>query len=226
VNTYRKNAIWVGILFILCSATCIIGMSLTHSILDKPDYLSGLAANQNRVITGALLEFIWAATGAGIAIGLYPLLKKQNGALALGSVGFRVVEGVFVLLGTASLLALLTLGKESVSGGAGGTALLGLRDWSNNVIGILAFGLGALTYYSILYKSRLIPRWLSGWGIIGAVLCLAATTVGAFNHDFLVGTGNTILNAPIGVQEMVLAVWLIVKGFNQKAIAALPAKQM
>jgi Domain of unknown function (DUF4386) len=184
------------------------------------------------VITGALIEFIQAAAAAGIAIGLYSILKKYNGALALGAVGFRVVEGVFVLIGTLSLLSLLTLSQEFIAVGApgassfqtSGTLLLAVRDWSGNVISALAFGLGALMYYVILYKSNLIPRWLSGWGVLGTVLGLAATVLASFTHDFSMGSVNTLLNIPIGLQEMVFAVWLIAKGFNASAITSAPAK--
>jgi hypothetical protein len=232
MNTYRKPAIIVGILFIVCSAASLLSFPFTGPILESQDYLSKLFESENMVITGALIEFVWAVTCAAIAIGLYPLLKKYNLALALGSVGFRVVEGVSVLIGTLSLLSLLTLSQEFITAGApgassfqtSGTLLLALRDWSLNVIGPLSFGLGALTYYVILYKSKFIPRWLSGWGIFGVVLSLAATTLAAFTNDFGMDSVNTYLNIPIGVQEMVLAVWLIAKGFKLPAIASLSAK--
>jgi hypothetical protein len=232
MNTYRKTAIIVGILFIVCSAVSILSFPFSGPILEGQKYLEKLFENKNQVITGALLEFIWAATCAGIAIGLYPLLKKYNGALALGSVGFRVVEGVFVLIGTLGLLSLLTLSQEFMAAGApaassfqtAGTLSLAVRDWSFNVIGPLAFSLGALMYYVILYKSKLIPGWLSGWGALSAVLSMAATVLASFTHDFGMGSVNTLLNVPIGLQEMVLAVWLIAKGFNPSAIASLSAK--
>ena len=232
MNTYRKTAITVGVLFIVCAAASIVGPSLVSSVLNAPDYLNQLAGNSNQTIIAALLEFIWAATGAGIAIGLYPLLKKYNGALALGSVGFRVVEGIFVLIGTLGLLSLLTLSQKFIAAGTpdaswfqtSGTLLLQLRDWQLHVISGLAFSLGALMYYVILYKSNLIPRWLSGWGALGAVLSLAATVAAAFTQDFGLESVHTYLNIPIGVNELVLAVWLIAKGFNQPAIASLSAK--
>lgn len=231
MNTYRKTAITVGGLFIVCTVTAILGPSLASSI-NTPDYLKQLAANPNQIIIAALLEFIWAATGAGIAIGLYPLLKKYNGALALGSVSFRVVEGVFVLIGTLGLLSLLTLSQEYIAAGApvassfqtSGTLLLALRDWQFHVISGLAFALGALMYYTILYQSKLIPRWLSGWGVLGAVLSLAATVLAAFARDFGMESVHTYLSIPIGVNELVLAVWLIVKGFNSPVVATETAK--
>ena len=231
MNTYRKTAITVGILFIVCTVASILGPSLAISI-NSPDYLNQLAGNSDQIVTAALLEFIWAAAGAGIAIGLYPLLKKYNGALALGSVCFRVVENVFVLIGTLGLLSLLTLSQEFIAAGAPGassfqtlgTLLLALRDWQFHVISGLAFFLGILMYYVILYKSNLIPRWLSGWGVLGAVLSLAATVLASFSHDLGMVSVNTYLSVPIGLQEMVFAVWLIVKGFNPSAIASLSAK--
>ena len=232
MNTYKKTAITVGILFIACTVASILGPSLVSSILNTPDYLNQLAGNPNQTIIAALLEFIWAATGAGIAIGLYPLLKKYNGALALGSVCFRVVENVFVLIGTLGLLSLFTLSQEFIAAGAPGassfqtlgTLLLALRDWQFHVISGLAFFLGTLMYYVILYKSKLIPRWLSGWGVLGAVLSLAATVLASLTRDLGMASVNTYLSAPIGLQEMVFAVWLIVKGFNPSAIASASAK--
>ncbi len=228
-SPYRGTAIAVGVLLIACSAASILSIVPLGSILDAPVDLAGLAANDNRVIFTALIEFVWAATGAGIAIGLYPVLRKRNRALALGSVAGRVVEGVFVLVGTLSLLALLTLGQESVAAGsaaansyqAAGDALLAVREWVHGFIGLLPFLLGALMYYYLLFKSRLVPRWLSGWGLAAASLSLVATVYAGFTQDFGFSTVNTVLNIPIGVQEMVLAVWLIVKGFNPSAVRSI-----
>jgi hypothetical protein len=232
MNTYRKTAITVGALFIVCTVASILGPTQASSA-NSPDYLNQLAGNPNQIIIAALLEFIWAAAGAGIAIGLYPLLKKYNGALALGSVGFRVVENVFVLIGTLSLLSLLTLSQEFIAAGSPeassfqtlGAMLLALRDWQIHVITGLAFSLGVLMYYAILYRSSLIPRWLSGWGVLGAVLALAATVLASFTRDFGLESADTYLHIPIGLQELVFAVWLIAKGFNPSAIAALSAKK-
>ncbi|HLO16928.1 MAG TPA: DUF4386 domain-containing protein [Anaerolineales bacterium] len=228
MNTYRKTAITVGILFIICTVASILGPSLAISV-NSPDYLDQLAGNPDRIISAALLEFIWTAAGAGIAIGLYPLLKKYNGALALGSVGFRIVENVFVLIGTLSLLSLLTLSQQFIAAGSPeassfqtlGALLLALRDWQLHVISGLAFSLGVLMYYAILYKSNLIPRWLSGWGVLGAILALAATVLASFTRDFGLESAHTYLHIPIGLQELVFAVWLIAKGFNQDTVKKL-----
>ena len=101
-----------------------------------------------------------------------------------------------------------------------GSSLLATRDWTLGFIAILPFVLGALMYYYLLYRSRLVPRWLSGWGLVGAGLCLVATVYAGFTQEFGFSSVNTVLNIPIGIQEMVLAVWLIVKGFNASAVTA------
>jgi hypothetical protein len=156
MNAYRGNAIAVGVLFIACSATSILSAIPLGSTFDGPDYLSKLAVSGNRVVLTALIEFIWAASAAGIAIGLYPILRKYNRALALGSVASRVAEGVLVLIGTLSLLVLLTVSQKSLAAGsaapssfqATGDALLAVRDWVHGFVMLLAFLIGALLYYT------------------------------------------------------------------------------
>jgi hypothetical protein len=215
--TYRRNAIAAGVLFIVCSVASIMSALPTHSLLKGAD-LAALAAHDNRVVLGALIEFIWAASGAGIAIALYPVLRKYGRALALGSVAGRVVEGVFVLIGTLGMLVLLSVSQDSpAAGSATADALLAVRDWVFGFVALLAFAVGTFLYYYVLYRSRLIPRWLSGWGLVAVVISLVATVYSGFTQDFGFTTLNSVLSIPIGVQEMVLAVWLIAKGFNKPA---------
>ena len=138
MNAARKTAATVGILLIACTATTILSLTLINPILDDPQYLTKVAEKEIQVLMAAILEFVWAATAMGIAIFLYPVLRKHNEALSLGSVSFRVVEGMFVFVGTLSLLSLLTLSK----GFAGvevsdplpfktvGTLLVAMRHWT------------------------------------------------------------------------------------------------
>jgi hypothetical protein len=160
----------------------------------------------------------------GIAVALYPLLKKINTALALGSVVFRTIEAVFYTAAVVSLLSVLTLGQQLATAPADNRApihpiadtLLGMRDHST-LAGVFAFSLGALMYYTLFYRSRLVPRWLSGWGMAAALLMMTACLLALFSNSPV--TGYTLLILPIAVQEMVLAVWLLVKGFNPSARA-------
>jgi hypothetical protein len=95
---------------------------------------------------------------------------------------------------------------------ASGALLLAAKEWTS-VVENFPYGLGALIFYSILFQSELIPRWLSGWGLIGAALMLVMGLLRMFGHPVI------YLAIPIILNELVLAVWLIVFGFNSSVIA-------
>jgi hypothetical protein len=231
MNTYRKTAISVGVLFIMATVLGMLGNIPLNTILDAPDYLISISANENRVIIESLLVLLSAFASASIAIWLYPLLKKHHQAFALGSVGFRVMEGMLYIVAVVGLLSLLTLSREYVKAGASnasvfqvsGTLLLAIKTWAGQ-LGVIAFTLGAFMYYYVFYQSKLIPRWLSGWGFIGVAFSLAAALLTIFGQIIPFSPVFMILHLTIFVQEMVLAVWLIVKGFNPSAVASLSAK--
>lgn len=187
MNTYRKNAVIAGILFIFCTGAALLSYPFGGTYLTGTDYLARLASHETSVIAAAVIEFIWAASCVGIALALYPVLKRRNSGLALGAVGFRTIEAVFVLVGTLSLLALLTLGREAAAGvsyASAGSLLLAVRDWSQNVLLALPFTLGAFLYYLVLWSGNLVPRWLSGWGLVAIVLSFAATLIASFTNGF------------------------------------------
>lgn len=228
MRTYRGSAVAVGVLFILCSATSILSIVPLGGPLVAPVDLATLATNDTGVVLTALIEFVWALTGAGIAIGLYPVIKRYNPALALGSVAGRLVEAVFVVVGALGLLALLTVSQEAVAASSASVAtvatvsnlVLAVREWVYGFVALIPFGVGAFMYYVVLYRSRLVPRWLSGWGLVAIALFMVSTVSAGFMQEFGFTTMNTVLNIPIGLQEMALAIWLIAKGFNQKALAS------
>ena len=234
MNTYRKTAIIVGVLFLLGFAG-VFGPVIVKPILDDPSYLIKIFENKNQVMVGALFQLIMAFACAGIAIGLYPILKKHNESLALGAVGFRIIENIFQIVAALGLLSLLTLSQESAKADAlaasafqtVGALLLAVRFWAGLVLAHFGFGLGALMYYYVFYQSKLIPRWLSGWGLIAITLHLVGVFLTMFTQiDPFSTTPTLLLSIPIGLQELTLAVWLIVKGFNQSAIASGAAKQI
>ncbi len=163
---------------------------------------------------------------AMVPVMLFPIFRKYNEALAIGAVVFRgALEAVAYIATVIGWLLILTLSQEYVKAGAPdasyfqalGTLLKGALFWIEQMLSIV-FSLGALIIYYLFYQSKLIPRWLSAWGLIGAVLYLATPLLAMF------GSPLDILMIPLAVQEMVLALWLIVKGFNQSAIVSLSAK--
>jgi hypothetical protein len=229
MNTNRKTAITVGILFIAATVASSLSFIILEPILDALDYLISVSANESQVIMAALLMLIDVVAVVGIAIMMYPILKKHHEAIALGYVAARIIEGVFFIVYLVPVLLLLTLGQEFVKAGApdasyfqtGGTLLLAASDWTL-VLGLrLAFALSALILNYSLYQSKLIPRWLSGWGFVGGTLVFVLLLLRFFSINL-----TEIFDLPIALQEMVFAVWLIVKGFNPTAIASESAKQI
>ena len=217
----RKTATIVGVLFIIGTVAGVLSFVVTGSILDDPDYLIRVSADGNQIIIGALLVLIMGFALAMVPVMMCPIFRKYNEVLALGSVVFRgALEAATDIAIVVGWLLLLTLSREYVDTGAPdasyfqtlGTLLLGAVDWMEQILAIV-FSLGALMIYSLFYQSRLIPQWLSLWGLVGAILYLAVPLLGMFGSEL------GILMIPLAVQEMVLALWLIVKGFNSSAIA-------
>jgi hypothetical protein len=227
MNSDKRTARIVGLLFIAATVFSILGTLVLLGFLDDLDYLTNVAANENQVLTGVLLELIAAGAVAGTAIALFPIFKKHNEALALGYVGGRIIEGVILIFSLIGALLLLTLSREYVAGAPDassfqtlGTLLLALRDWTLFLGPNIVFSLNALVVSYLLYQLGLVPRWLSVWGLIGAPLVLAAGLLHMFGLVDPFSPIKGLLVFPIALFEMVLAVWLIVKGFNPSAIAS------
>ena len=227
MDSVRKTAIIVGVLFIVATGADILSFPFLQPMNDT-NYLVSVSANGGLVGTGALLLFIGGAAATGIASSLYPVLRKYNGGLALGAVGFRIFEGVLRFVAVCGLLLLITLSQQFVKAGApdssyfqtlGVLVVAGYR-WVANVGALLAFSIGCLLYYIIFYQTRLVPRWLSGWGLVAGILTMLSTVLCMLGLMAPFSTEQIVLNLPIAPQEMVLAVWLIVKGFNPSVIAS------
>ncbi len=228
MNTTRKIAISTGIIFIIATVAGLVADTLTPD-LTGTDYLTRFSAHTNQVAAGALLYLIGYLACAGIVVVMYPVLKNLNAGLAIGSVVFRTLEAAFYLVGLVCLLSLPALGQQLTTAGAAertmlqaiGRSLVSVHNYAG-LVGVFAFCLGAFQYYYLFFQSRLIPRWLSGFGIVAIILLQTACVLSLFSGNRI--TSYIPLAAPIFLQEMVLAVWLIVKGFNPSVVAALPAK--
>jgi hypothetical protein len=228
-DSSRVNAVVAGVLLIVATAASLVSGPFLAPATDS-DSLGDAAAHQGQVATGVLLVFIAALAAPGIAVALYPVLRRFGEGLSLGAVAFRTMEGVFYALGMLVLLSLTTLSEAFVDAGSPndqhfttlGQTMLAQYHWLVEVGLMLAFSLGGLLYYLVFYRSRLIPRWLSVWGIAGVVLLMVAAVLLIFGVITPLSTGQIVLAIPIGLQEMVLAVWLIVKGFDRSVIARQP----
>jgi len=227
--SFRKIAVITGVIFIVATLMGPILATPLMPDLTGTDYLTRVSAHPNQVAVGVFFSIIAYLACAGIAVVMYPVLKKWNAGLALGSVVFRTIETVFYLVGLVSLMSLLTLGQQFTTAAAAdrtslqaiGNLLLSIRDHAV-LLAVFAFCLGTFMYYYLFFQSRLIPRWLSGFGIVAIILMMTACVLSLFSGNRI--TSYIPLASPIFLQELVLGVWLIVKGFNPSAIVSLSAK--
>jgi hypothetical protein len=226
MNTNINIARMVGALFIVGTVAGILSVVCTYPILGGPDLLVKVAANANRVALGELFVLIMGLALAMVPVVIFPVLKKHNEILALGYIVFRgALETGTYLVTVISWLLLVIIGQKYVTAGAAAAPYFqALGDLALKAAGIgatttsIVFSLGALMLYVVLYQAKLLPRWLSVWGLIGAILYLASGLFALFSVEL------GILMALLAVQEMVMAVWLIVKGFEPAALAAGAAK--
>ena len=215
----KKTARIVGMLFLAVNIFFLAGVISIENILGSPDYLDIISVNRIQIISGVLLEIANGVAYVAIAVILYPILKQRFQSLALGFVAFRLIEFVMQILADISPLSLLTLGEEFIKVGASdlssfhtmGALLLADRYWAFQMVSI-TFGLGALMLYYMFYQLKLIPRFISIWGFIGATVVLVNVVLDMFG----VPPGN--LGIIMLLNELFLGVWLIVKGFNPVVI--------
>jgi hypothetical protein len=227
MDYYRKLAIITGVLFIIYTGLDFLSFLFTGS-LTAPNYLVSVSENAGLVGTGALLLLIGGACASGIAISLYPVLKKFNAGLALGAVGFRISEGVLRFVAVCAYLLLITLSQQFVKAGAPdssyfqtlGVLLYAGNRWVGNIASLLAFSIGSLLYNIIFYRTKLVPRWISIWGLVASILCMVSTVLPLVGLIAPFSTEQILIAIPMFPQEIVLAVWLIVKGFNPSVLAS------
>jgi Domain of unknown function (DUF4386) len=231
-GTDRKTAAVVGVLFILGTVPALLSLPLAANTVNAPDHLTAIATNEGQMLIFTAIKFFMGVACAGIGLALYPILKRYDEGLAIGSAGFRVIEGMTSVVGALLYVALLALSQEFVKAGAPQSSYFQTADavlntgisWFRDVAMLLTFGIGALMYYIVFYQYRLVPRWLTVWGLVGIILTIISALLVMFHLLPPFGTIQVILNLPILPQELVLAVWLIVKGFNPSATAPLSAK--
>jgi hypothetical protein len=212
----RRTATAVGWLFITGTVAGVASLPVTGGLLDYPVALDQVTTHADRLRWGAVLMLVMAFALAMVSALLYPILRRRSQPLAIWYVIVRGAIETMITVGFAiSWLLLVTTAQQSV--GAGDTTATQLQSTANLLVkgqdplaalGSVIFALGALALYYLLYDMKVVPRWLSGWGLVGAILYLAAGLIGVF------GGNAEVLEAVLGVQEMVMAVWLIVRGFE------------
>jgi hypothetical protein len=201
-----------GVLLILATGAVLVADAV------EPGF-EAMATHPDRLAASSLLRIVAAGASVGIAISLYPVLRAVGQALATGSVVFRTVEAVMYLVGVVVALSLLPLSEDAASATEGRAAtirvvadsLTTVRH-SAGLIAVFAFTAGALMYYWAFYESELVPRWLSLWGLLAVAALLVACLLSLFRSTPI--SDYVLLAAPIFLQEIVLGLWLLTRGFN------------
>jgi len=228
-RTFRENAVYAGIFLIIATLFLFVGEAIYKPPLVAPDVLETAALSADRIRLGIMIEFSCVLAIPLVAISLYPVLRLVSPALAVGYVAFRLFEAaIFASMEIDKMIVVALSEAYLASPGANAAtlnvliaALIGGEAFSgvSGAIYNLGFVTGMLMLNWMLWTSRLVPRWISGWGMVCAVV-LGMLSVAALFVS-VPGIVAVTLIGPLAVQEMVLAVWWIVKGFDQTALARL-----
>lgn len=232
MRSNQKAAKIVGVLFILAAVTAVVGLNLYNPILKGPDYLLNGAKHANQAVLGAVMELVLVVSAIGTATTMFPILRKYNETIALWHVCFRFLEAIIITVGVISVLSLLTLSREFAAGGApdpvafqaSGIVLKAIHDWTFMLGPLFMLGINTMMYSYIFYKSKLVPRFIPILGMTGATCVFVCALLVMFGVIEQISVLGGILALPVAANEMILAVWLIVKGFNETALLSLSAK--
>jgi Domain of unknown function (DUF4386) len=223
MNTTRITARRVGVLFLITTATYLMGNGLIESALSTSDFLT---TNTLQVSLGAILMLINCIGVVGIGVLMFPVLKQHSERVALGYVSTRVLESILLMVGVISLLLLIPLSQEYMKVGTESSSYfqtLSTLSIKGNFfayqLGMMVLGIGSLLFCYVLYQSRLVPRFLSAWGFVG----YAALAMGAVLELFSFKVG-LFYSIPGGLFELILPLWLIVKGFNSSPTISVSTK--
>jgi hypothetical protein len=223
----KTNAFVTGVFYLTAAVTSIVALKLYEPILNNPHYLIQSHEYTQQIILGAFLELVTVGTVAGTAIMLYPYLRKFNESMGLGYLCFRMLEAILILVGVISVLSLLTLSQTYTNAVApdvaayqtNGLILKSIHDWTFMLGPNFMLGINTFLYSLVFYYSKLVPRKLSLLGLAGAVLIFIAALLEMSGIILQISAWGVLFALPVFAFEMILAIWLITKGFNPDALS-------
>jgi hypothetical protein len=221
----RKAALIAGVAYIATFVFSIpVKFGLWTDVLDDPMFILG-AGSDAGVPLGAMFEVLTALGGVVSAVALYKVASRYSNRSALGFVTTRLLEAAMIFVGVIGILSVYTL-RQDVAGTAAadpdalvttGRALVAIHDWTFLLGPGLMASLNALLIGSVMYRSRLLPRWIPTLGLVGAPLLLASTTATLFGAWDQISPGAMLLVLPVAVWEFSFGVHMAVKGFRPVA---------
>lgn len=222
----RMNGIIIGILYIVAAVTSVIAVVFYQPVLSEQWYMSVANGFETKVLIGVLNDLFLVVAAVGTAVMLFPYLRRWNEHIALGYLCFRFMEAVFIAIGMVSILGLLHLSRLYEAGSlaseenlyAIGLMLQAFHQWVYMLGPNLMLGLNTFMYSYLLFRTGLVPKPLALFGMATAVSVFIAGLLEMFGVIEPISTAKGLLALPLGVYEMSLAVWLIVKGFNKQRL--------
>lgn len=196
----------IGVSFLISTAAYILGSGLIEAALATAEG-ARFAANSGRLVSGVLLQLVNSAAVVTIGVLFYPLLRVWSEPIALGYLSARVIESVLLALGGLVTLAMLTTGQGPAS--ESGPVLAAVSTFAYQ-LAMIALGLGSLPFCALLFRSQLIPRWLSALGLVGYAALLVGSVLELYGLDL-----RLLHNLPGGLFELILPLWLLARGFTQ-----------
>jgi hypothetical protein len=215
----RKAALYAGLFYIATFVFSIPALGLYHGVLNDRNFVLGAGSDQG-VLWGGLIEILTALTGIGTAVALYGVLKRYGPGRAVGFVASRTLEAAMIFTGVLAVLAVYTLRQDFAGGADAATlttsagALVAVKDWSFLLGPGIMSAINALCFATIMYQSRLVPRWIPTLGLIGVPLMLASCTASLFGAWEQVSSPGLLMALPIATWEFSVGVYMTVKGFR------------
>jgi len=219
MNSIKKTSNMVGFLFLSTMIAGAVDAYMTAPILKSS--LENVYANRVLVKTGAFFALYMSIGIVGIAIVLYPLVKKYNETIAITYVSFRSIEGVLLILMLVCSMLVITVSEEYInSNGANESLLLFVKlimkfKYLSYQSAMAVLGLGSMFLCYLFYQTRLVPRFLSLWGLIGYVLLFLSAILDMMGIIDTIDGMGALMYVPGGIWEFIaFPLWLFVKGFH------------
>jgi Domain of unknown function (DUF4386) len=221
----RRVAAWAGWFMAITFITSIPALILYDPVLNDTNFILG-TGDEARIELAALLEVLLMISGIGVAVVMFPILRRQSERLALGYVASRIVESTVIGVGVVSLLSVLTL-REDLAGSAGangetleiaGRTLVAIHDFTFLMGPGFCVGVNGLLLGYLMYSSGLMPPRLAMFGVIGGPLAFATSIAVLFGAYEQASAPAFIVTLPEIVFEASFAIYLIVKGFRPSPV--------
>lgn len=219
----RMNGMIIGILYIVAAVSSVIAVAFYQPVLSDQWYMSVANGFEMKVLVGVLNDLLLVVSAIGTAVMLFPYLRRWNEHLALGYLCFRFMEAVFIAIGLVSILGLVHLSTnyEADIIGSGNLQAVGImlqsfHRWTFVLGPNLMLGLNTVLYSYLLFRTGLVAKPLAIFGMVTAVMVFIAGILDMFGIIDPLSTAKGLMALPVGVYELSLAAWLIVKGFNKK----------